>query len=258
MKKVFALIVAFATILAFSSCGKKQNTDESVTDNQVSKVTITEETSTEEVPTETESKTEKLSDTRYETAVANLYKEINEIKTERLEGEEPEHQTMVYMTDINSDGYKDIFYMDYDCFWWFPILAVYDNNSGEFVTCLGEEDFEVLGGSLFPSGNEGGYFIDSDKGIVVVRYDGHTTGTIYYRQAQAYKIEGTKAEGIWKEVYDFDYDNPDPRYDIDKYGEDAVEALIVEEYNKQYLPRIADYNLVSFFDVYVPWNGEIL
>lgn len=65
------------------------------------------------------------------------------------------------MTDINNDGYNDVFYQ----YSWFPELAVYDN--GKFETCLEIDDFEVLGVSVFPSGDEGGYFIDPDKGIVV-------------------------------------------------------------------------------------------
>ena len=241
MKKIISIIISLATVLTLSACGTKSDSPEQTSSQTASETSV-----------QTTTEPESTVDGTYTAALKVLYKEV----LDKSKDTAFETDIVAYMTDINNDGYNDVFYQ----YSWFPELAVYDN--GKFVTCLGIDDFEVLGGSVFPSGDEGGYFIDPDKGIVVVRYDGHTLGSITYREAQAYKIEGTEAESLWIEKFECDED--DPRYNPETYGDDpfsaetwdALNKQVNEEYNKQYLPRIADYNLVSFYDVSDVWNDE--
>lgn len=147
-----------------------------------------------------------------------------------------------YLVDLNGDGIRDIIYQ----VWWHPEVAIYDN--GEFVFC--DIDSQTYGGSFFPSGEGSGYFFDADKGIIVVRYEGHTYGTTGYFSSDAHRIDGTAAVLEWK--LDFDaspyYENPEYQLKTDEdvvRVRDKFRAIYDVDYNK----KIADYDLINYYDV---------
>ncbi|MCR5484331.1 MAG: hypothetical protein K6F09_01935 [Clostridiales bacterium] len=259
MKKAFLIILAAALCMSFVSCTKTEKTisePASVSDKTESEITSEDaeiESSTENSEAALVSETETKNAEQDETYINAVKTAYDKIKVD-AEEEEIYGTPSAYMTDLNGDGYKDIIYQSR----WFPGVLIYDN--GEFVDSgISEENVEVLGGSIFPSGKESGFFIDSKQGIIVVRYDAHTVGTIAYRGAQAFKITDNKATGLWTEYYDeesfYDKDQSDGS-DVDW---DRVTDMINKEYDeKQYLPRIKDYDLVNYYDVSVPWDGSVL
>ncbi|MBR4450398.1 MAG: hypothetical protein IKS39_01010 [Clostridia bacterium] len=218
-----------------------------MTAEETASVTELETESTTESTTKETTAANHDAEPKYVQAVKTAY---NKIKAERDADGGSDSPITAYMTDLNGDGYKDIIYQPY----WFPFVLIYNN--GSFVEC--EIDDEVVGGSIFPSGSEeSGYFIDSEKGIIVIRYDGHTTGTITYRGAEASKISGTKAERIWIEYYDDSEEKFADEFAKEEY--DLINGTVDAEYNsKQYYPRIKDYNLVNYYDVCSEWNGSVI
>ncbi len=234
MKKLVAALLLFAVgfSLAFFGNNSASNT-----------ATPSEESSsrTEEVNRD--------SDPEYVQAVKAAY---DRICAEYADDDSFETSLSAYMTDLNGDGYKDIVYQPF----WFPYVMIYAN--GQFVDC--DIESEVVGGSVFPSGKESGYFIDSEKGIIVIRYDSHTVGTVLYRGAEAFQIEGTGAKSLWIEYYDSEAHNgvEDYMLESEEYYE-QVYALVDKEFDeKQYNPKIKDYNLINYYDVCVPWDGSVI
>ncbi len=269
MKRFTALILLSVMLFALASCGGKDTAettapesaqagyDETVPDNTEASATDATAEPDEETATST------AAETVTETTTQNPDKDpayIQAVKAaySKAQAEHKEYGTAdspvtAYMVDLNGDGYKDIIYQPA----WFPYLMIYDN--GKFVER--ELDAEVVAGSLFPSGEESGYFIDAEKGIIVIRYDGHTWGTSTYRGAEAFQIEGTNAKTIWIEYFDPDgiyVDDPKYRVESDEDSE-RVNDLVNEEFDsKQYNPRIKDYNLVNYYDVCTPWDGSVI
>jgi hypothetical protein len=237
--------MCLAVVFALTSCGQKelsQNTGEESQATEASETGTVEELTAEETAADNHD-----TEPEYIQAVKTAY---NKIVAECAELGDDDPHISAYMTDLNGDGYRDIIYQPY----WFPYVLIYNN--GSFVEC--EIDDEVVAGSIFPSGSDkSGYFIDSDKGIIVIRYDGHTTGTATYRGAEASKINGTKAERIWIEYYEY----PEGRFDNEFANEDyeRIDEIVNAEFNsKQYDPRIKDYNLVSYYDVSTAWDGNVI
>ncbi len=234
MKRLTALILSVLIALSLASCAG--NTDETST------------TAEDTAPVTEEQALNHDSEPEYVQAVKTAYDEY------RADADE-DTEFYAYMTDLNGDGYRDIV-LYASLYYWQPVVLLYDN--GKFTCC--EYECEVMGGSLFPSGEESGFFMDTEKHIIVIRYDGHTFGTVLYRAAQAYEIKGNTMETLWVETYDENAHIDDEEYTVFEQEDwERVDSKVREEYDtQQYLPRIKDYNLVNLFDVYAPWDGSVL
>lgn len=145
------------------------------------------------------------------------------------------------LVDLNGDNFKDMIYTDVgNGSSLFPHLALYSGS--EFVEVEYPDEASI--GSLFPSGSNSGFFFDADKGIIIIRYSGHTQGTSFYHAATASKITSGKVEKLWTIYSDED------KFASLGYGYD--DGLIEEcrkEFENVYESKTAEYDLENFFDV---------
>ncbi len=247
MKKALMVFLACLIAVSLTACGSNTVTTDTSENPETASETVSE-TASETINPETQTTAEDLNNSQeYISAVKAAYNEI--ISDEYYD---PDSSLSAYMTDLNGDGYKDIVYATM----WMPQVMIYEN--GGFVDCPIESD--VILGSMFPSGKEGGYFIDQEKRIIVIRYDGHTTGTALEHGAEAFRISGHTAESLWIEQFDTESYYDDEQLDINSNEDiEKVQEAVNEKYDReQYNPRISDYNLVSFYDVCAPWDGSVL
>lgn len=165
-------------------------------------------------------------------------------KTNIIESLEAKHNTgglgtYYYFCDLNNDGYGDIVYfteMEDPC------VGIY--REGEFRISTIESEVKL--GSLFPSGVDSGLYIDADKGILIYRYGGHTTGTLLEHGAEAFEIFGKSIRSAWIVISDSE------KYYSEYPNEEDIELASVEclsEFNEIYSYMTEGLNLVNFFEV---------
>lgn len=217
-KSIITLLLVFALVFSLTACFSKTE-DET-----------------------TEATTEDYIETETETFVgSDAYTKVKAELMQTLESDKGDSSLEIYECDLNGDGYNDVvYYYGYRD----PAVAIYSD--GEFKTTVIES--EVKEGSMFPSGPNSGLFIDSEKGVIIYRYGGHTQGTALCHGAEAFSVVGDSLTSVWV-----------IRSDADKYSEkypgaadaDKAEEECLAEFETLYTDKTSDYNLINFFDVCV-------
>lgn len=169
----------------------------------------------------------------------DLYKKAVDSMQGNFEYNAEKNIVKYYFTDLNNDGHEDVIiqYFDSD-----PCVAIYAD--GVFHENYIESEVKL--GSLFPSGEDSGLYIDADKGVVIYRYGGHTTGTMLEQGAEAFQISGITVMSDWVLM-----SNPE-KYSS-KYPDVADREKAYEEclsdFRQMYNRKNEGLNLVNFFDV---------